>query len=209
MKLVDKMTDFANNAHKGQYRKGIKIPYITHCMEVMKRTSYYTQDESILCIALGHDILEDTDITYKEIKKSFNKRIADGILECTRESGDDADKLQKYEFLQSFGDKSMDSILVKIADRYCNVLDYRTSGHKVNYYSTYALQSYPLHRAYYKLAEAMRVVRYSVDGEHQIWDFDFVSSDLSQLNDWALETYPTVFDIAPTPIEDRIKQIVL
>lgn len=185
--------------HEGQYRKGIKIPYITHCMEVMKRTSYYTTDEDILCIAVGHDLFEDADVKYETIRVAFGKRIADGIMDCTRQEGDDANKLEKYQFLESFKEKSMDSLLVKIADRYCNVLDYRTAPSKENdsYYSKYSAQAYPLMIAY-----QMR----KGEIEHNSAN---VMSDILQLQEWISETYPTIFDTTPVSIEEKVKSIVL
>ena len=62
MNIVDKAMQYAMDAHRGQYRKNIKIPYFTHCVEVMKRVSLYTQDEDILCIAVDHDVIEDSEI---------------------------------------------------------------------------------------------------------------------------------------------------
>jgi (p)ppGpp synthase/HD superfamily hydrolase len=199
MDKLNKAIEFAITAHSGQYRKGIKIPYITHCFEVMKRTSYYTEDEDILCIAMLHDTLEDCDVSYKSLKKEFGKRVADGVQECTRNEGDNANKLEKYQFLESFSEKSMDSVLVKIADRYCNVLDYRTAPSKENdsYYSKYAVQAFPLMKTYTLRQDEIK--HYG----------DCVQSDIMQLQDWIMETYPSIFNLTPMTIEEKVKQIVL
>lgn len=192
--LIDEMIKFAVEAHKGQYRKGITIPYFTHCMEVMKRVSLYTSDEQIWCIAVGHDLIEDTKVTYTQLKRKFGIRIANGIRECSRKGGDHVSKQIKYDFLNSFFDKSMDSIIVKIADRYCNVIDY--TRQKGTYYAKYAVQAYPLFQAY--------MLRDKTILEHNEMQ---VLKDLIKLEDLINEKYSiNIFD---TRIEDKVKKIVL
>jgi (p)ppGpp synthase/HD superfamily hydrolase len=202
MKLIDKAMLFAMTAHMGQYRKHIEIPYFTHCMEVMKRVSMYTNDVEIWCIALLHDVLEDTvapeqlETTYKEIEERFGERIAKGVLECSREGGDHVSKKIKYDFLCSFHDKSMDSILVKIADRYCNVRDY--TKQKGTYYAKYAVQAYPLFKAYLLRDKAIL--------EH---NESQVINDLIELEGLMNDKYSiNIFDM-DISIEDKVKKIVL
>lgn len=60
--------DFADEAHGEQMRKYIPQRYIVHPIEVMEICSRYTDDISILCAALLHDVLEDTPTTKGEIE---------------------------------------------------------------------------------------------------------------------------------------------
>ena len=196
MKLVDKAIEFAMKAHNGQYRKNIKIPYFSHCMEVMKRVSLYTEDEDILSIAICHDLLEDTKITYEELQKHFNDRVARGVKDCTRITGDNASKLEKYVFLESFHSKSLDSILVKISDRLCNVNDYHTTQ-KGTYYSKYALQAFPLYQAYMICDKT--TVPHNQEAVHK---------DLNTLQSLINNNYP-LFNIFDPMIQDKIKKIVI
>ena len=72
----------AKKAHKGQMRdEGTE--YISHPIAVSKRLT--NPDEII--IALLHDTLEDTDVTYEEIKKEFGIAIADKIQLLTHKKG--------------------------------------------------------------------------------------------------------------------------
>lgn len=82
MKLLSKMlalvaTKFENKLDK----QG--VPYFQHCYHVMQTCGLI--DENHLCVALGHDLIEDTDVTFQYIEKEFNHVIAWGIqsLTCT------------------------------------------------------------------------------------------------------------------------------
>lgn len=141
--IVQKAAKFATHMHARQFRKEIPIPYVTHCFEVMKKVSQYTSDPEIWAAALLHDVLEDTYATEKHLEDlQFGPRIIGIVKECTR--GEDEDK---WEYMKSFADKSLESILVKIADRHCNVQDFKDAA-KSTYYSKYALQGLPVYKAY-------------------------------------------------------------
>ena len=74
--LLDKAVVFAAKAHSGEVRKGSGQPYIFHPLEVMTIASLMTLDNDILCAAMLHDTVEDTDVTIDDIKREFNDRIA-------------------------------------------------------------------------------------------------------------------------------------
>ena len=59
--MVDKCGLIAIKAHSGQYRRDNKTPYIEHCYEVAKRVRHL--GDKYVCVALLHDVLEDTKIT--------------------------------------------------------------------------------------------------------------------------------------------------
>ena len=73
--MVQKAIDFATKVHEGQYRKGTDRPYIVHPMEVGKIVSTMTQDEEIISAAILHDTIEDTGVTYEDLKQEFGTRL--------------------------------------------------------------------------------------------------------------------------------------
>ena len=75
--MIDKAAKFAERAHQGAHRKGTSIPYIVHPLETALIASMLTDDEEILAAALLHDTIEDTDVTYEELKREFGTRVAD------------------------------------------------------------------------------------------------------------------------------------
>lgn len=106
--LLDKMLVMATNAHHGQFDRGGK-PYILHCLKVMHNLK--TDDEELQCIALGHDIIEDTKTTYKDLKDAgFTDRIIEGIRHMTKLPGQTHDEYKEQIF------SSKDAMLVKMAD---------------------------------------------------------------------------------------------
>lgn len=87
--LLDKMLVLATNRHAGQFDRA-GVPYILHCLKVMHYTK--SEDEELNCIALGHDIIEDTDTTYQELEDmGFSQRIICAIDCLTKRRGESYD----------------------------------------------------------------------------------------------------------------------
>ena len=74
--MIDQAIRFAALAHKGMVRKGNGQPYIFHPLEVLNLVSLMTLDEDVLCGAILHDTVEDTDANIEDIKEQFNERVA-------------------------------------------------------------------------------------------------------------------------------------
>ena len=49
--MIGEAAAFADKAHKGAFRKGTMIPYITHPMETAVIVSAFTDDEEIIAAA--------------------------------------------------------------------------------------------------------------------------------------------------------------
>lgn len=120
----------ATSLHHGQYRKragttGIRIPYIVHPLEVMKLLwEWGIGDNTILCAAACHDVLEDTPFTEEELAETLSPRIAKIVEELTFIPPKDRDKASaKAAYMDSFVGKSIESLVIKLADRFCNVED--------------------------------------------------------------------------------------
>lgn len=106
--LLNKMLVLATNAHSGQYDRGGN-PYILHPMKVMHYLK--TEDEELQCIALGHDIIEDTDVTYQQlVMEGFTERIIQGIRALTKLPGETYDE---YKVRVMMND---DAMKVKMSD---------------------------------------------------------------------------------------------
>ncbi len=106
--LLSKMLLIATNAHHGQFDRGGN-PYILHPMKVMHYIK--SEDEELQCIALGHDVIEDTDVTYKDLKDAgMTDRIINGIRALTKVPG------QTYEEYKEGVFANVDAMKVKLAD---------------------------------------------------------------------------------------------
>lgn len=75
----------ATQKHEEQYDKGGR-PYILHVLTVMHRLR--TDDEELQCIAVLHDIIEDTDCTYKELEEFVTPRVIAAVKSLTKVPGE-------------------------------------------------------------------------------------------------------------------------
>lgn len=73
---------FAAKRHIEQYDDDGR-PYYIHVIEVAFMVKELGANDDVYIAALLHDILEDTDTTYEEIKEEFGKNVADLVLEVT------------------------------------------------------------------------------------------------------------------------------
>jgi guanosine-3',5'-bis(diphosphate) 3'-pyrophosphohydrolase len=106
--LLDKALLIATTAHHGVLDKG-GSPYILHPIAVMHLLD--TTDEGLQCIALLHDVVEDTDITYADLRQQgMTDRVIEGVRSMTKMRGQ---TLQEYKE-QVFSNK--DAMLVKLCD---------------------------------------------------------------------------------------------
>jgi len=78
--MYNKALQIAFNAHKGQTRRDSNIPYIIHPI----RVSQQFQDEDLKTIAVLHDVIEDTDITYEYLQEEFTQDIALSVFTLTK-----------------------------------------------------------------------------------------------------------------------------
>lgn len=106
--MLDKMLVISTNAHHGQFDKGGN-PYILHPLKVMHYLK--SDDEELMCMALGHDVIEDTDVTYKDLRDAgISERVIKGITALTKQRG------QTYEEYKEVIFSNPDAMRVKMAD---------------------------------------------------------------------------------------------
>ncbi|MGQ9617955.1 MAG: RelA/SpoT family protein [Candidatus Aminicenantia bacterium] len=122
--LLRKAFVFAGKAHKGQTRRTGE-PYLQHLLEVTNILASLRLDEVSLTGGLLHDVLEDTDVKYDELKSLFGKEIADVVESLTKISAIHlADEERQGENIRRIFQAMMDDvrvILIKLADRLHNM----------------------------------------------------------------------------------------
>ena len=82
-KLIMKAYNFANEKHKNQKRISGDL-YIIHPLNVAYILASIGLDDSTICAALLHDVVEDTDVTNDDLKELFGKEIADMVQGVTK-----------------------------------------------------------------------------------------------------------------------------
>ena len=104
-KLTRKAMIIVYEAHKNQVDKS-GVPYIYHPIHVAEQMD--TENECI--IALLHDVVEDTNVTFKQLEEVFSKEIIDILKLLTRE-----ENIEYDEYIKRIKNNSI-ACKVKIAD---------------------------------------------------------------------------------------------
>ncbi|MCB1606460.1 MAG: bifunctional (p)ppGpp synthetase/guanosine-3',5'-bis(diphosphate) 3'-pyrophosphohydrolase [Xanthomonadales bacterium] len=123
---------FAAHKHRDQRRKDpAASPYINHPIalaEVLANEGGVF-DQEVLCAAVLHDTVEDTETTIAELEQAFGTRIATIVGEVT----DDKrlpKEVRKQQQIEHAPHISTQAKLVKLADKICNVRDILASPPK-------------------------------------------------------------------------------
>lgn len=124
-KLIMKAYKYADENHRGQCRKSGE-PYIIHPLSVAYILSKIELDDATICAALLHDVVEDTDVTYEQMKKEFGEEISamvDGVTKLSTIQYTSAKERQVEDYRKMFlaMGKDIRVILIKLADRLHNM----------------------------------------------------------------------------------------
>src|SRR5690242_15671422 len=117
---------FSEIAHRGQVRNS-GDPYITHSVEVAKILAELQLDTVTVAAGLLHDVIEDTDVTLRDVEEEFGKQIAeivDGLTKIAKlPSGGSTQERQVESYRKLLLSIAKDArvIIVKLADRLHNM----------------------------------------------------------------------------------------
>jgi len=115
---------FAADKHRNQRRKDAEAsPYINHPIALASLlTREGVDDTAVLCAALLHDTIEDTNTTADELRVAFGEVITSVVLEVTDDKNlERAErKRMQVQHARTLSDRAK---LVKLADKICNVYD--------------------------------------------------------------------------------------
>ena len=122
---INRAFQFAYDGHNGQNRKSGE-PYITHPLHVALYLCELNFDKETIAAALLHDLIEDTDISYEDLKKEFGEEVADIVdgvtkLDKIKYSSNEeakADAIRKMVIAMS---KDIRVLILKLADRLHNI----------------------------------------------------------------------------------------
>jgi GTP diphosphokinase / guanosine-3',5'-bis(diphosphate) 3'-diphosphatase len=105
---LERMIRLACERHAGQFDKAGK-PYVLHLLRVMNGLRHHHVSRQV--IAMGHDLIEDTKTTFKELEDMhFSDREIDGIRALTKFPG----STEEEQLLQVMC--NIDACYVKLED---------------------------------------------------------------------------------------------
>ncbi len=124
--IYQKSIKFAAEKHRDQKIKGTNSSYLVHlsnvAMEVMM--AYHIEQnfdiKYAVQLALLHDVLEDTDTTFDEIKSTFGEEVAVGVLALTKNEELPKEE-QIYDSLVRIKQLRKEVAIVKLCDRLSNL----------------------------------------------------------------------------------------
>lgn len=86
---IEEVDKFAEECHRGQFRKYTNEPYIVHPRRVLslykrlesKRVSGISGSNRSICLL--HDVIEDCDVTHSQLVNNFGYTVANGVMALT------------------------------------------------------------------------------------------------------------------------------
>ncbi|MBC6491498.1 HD domain-containing protein [Flavihumibacter stibioxidans] len=130
MSLVPKAILFAARHHQYQLRKGTRVPYMAHLMNVCRILVEKDCRDEIVAAGILHDVVEDTPVTIQEVESEFGPVVAELVRGATeldklekkaieKEATWKARKKQTIHFLEH--EASLDQLRVSAADKLDNL----------------------------------------------------------------------------------------
>ncbi len=174
---------FAREKHRGQFRKGSRIPYLIHLIRTWGYVRQMNDRTPVQMAALLHDVLEDTEAVYEELEREFSPEIAElvaGESEKKREGipAGETWKVRKQETLERL--KSLEeeagtaenpapmqiAFADKLANLYSMAYEYRLVGDRI--WEKFNQKDKNMHRWYYgSMGEVF--ARFFGEREPELW----------------------------------------
>ena len=126
--LILKAAAFAAEKHRDQRRKDPEAsPYINHPIALANLlASQGVTTPDVLCAALLHDTIEDTETTADELRNTFGTAVAGFVLEVTDDKSLPKAERKRLQ-IEHAAHASPQAKLVKLADKICNLRDILSS----------------------------------------------------------------------------------
>lgn len=123
--FIEKAYYYAEKFHANQFRESGES-YIIHPLTVTYILAGMHADRDTLCAALLHDLIEDTSVTYEDIKYNFNEEIAylvDGVTKFSHLNFSNKDEFQATNIRRLVVSIKEDAriVIIKLVDRLHNM----------------------------------------------------------------------------------------
>jgi len=122
-----KAMKFAGEKHSDQKVPGTNANYLLHIanvgMEILiafQKSDNFDIDFAIQ-VAILHDVLEDTDTTFEELKGAFGERVSNAVLALTKDDSFNSKKERMFDSLHRINSLEKEVGMVKLADRITNL----------------------------------------------------------------------------------------
>ncbi|HYK93673.1 MAG TPA: HD domain-containing protein [Thermoplasmata archaeon] len=140
----------ALRVHDGQLRKDGRTPYIVHPLGVLRHlvSDLGVVDEELACVAVLHDVLEDTPTTPAQLRRAVGARVARLVESLTLPPGlhgeSVAGEAKTRRLVADARSIPWEAVLVKLCDRWDNLRDVANAPWGVAKRAYYARQTHAL-----------------------------------------------------------------
>lgn len=120
---------FAADRHRQQRRKDAQAtPYINHVIAVARTLADAVEDVSaeVLCAAILHDTIEDTETTAQELQSLFGQEVAALVQEVSDDKTLAKQERKRLQIAHAHH-LTRSARLIKLADKICNLQDVSAS----------------------------------------------------------------------------------
>jgi (p)ppGpp synthase/HD superfamily hydrolase len=110
------------------------LPYHVHLENVVKFVKKYINlipeqyHRDVILAAWGHDLIEDTGLTFNNIVKVLGRRVANIIYAVSNEKGHDRDERANDKYYSGIINDDL-ALFVKLCDRLSNLTQSKKDGH--------------------------------------------------------------------------------
>ncbi len=113
---------WAAEMHGSQTRKATGIPYVAHLYAVAAIAMEHGADEDQTVAALLHDVIEDTDATFDQVRERFGEKVARIVLACSDTDEDPKPpwRDRKERYIAHLAEMDADGLIVTMADKLHN-----------------------------------------------------------------------------------------
>lgn len=125
IQLIKKAYRFSYTAHRHQLRKSGE-PFLAHPVAVALILTEQQLDPVTIASGLLHDVIEDTSVTFEELKKEFSEEVAllvDGVtkIDSLQTSSRQQRQVETYRKMLLSMARDLRVIIIKFADRLHNL----------------------------------------------------------------------------------------
>ncbi|MBR0448169.1 MAG: bifunctional (p)ppGpp synthetase/guanosine-3',5'-bis(diphosphate) 3'-pyrophosphohydrolase, partial [Peptococcaceae bacterium] len=125
LELIEEVYRFAEDLHKGQFRKSGE-PYILHPMNVALILAKLGLDERAVCAGFLHDVVEDTNCNQFGLADHFGEDVAflvNGVTKLSKLECNSKEERQLESYRKMFLSMAEDVrvVMIKLADRLHNM----------------------------------------------------------------------------------------
>jgi (p)ppGpp synthase/HD superfamily hydrolase len=113
--------EFACKAHRGQVRKGTRVPYVFHPLGVGRSLLDAGFDDEIVVAGFLHDTVEDTHVTIEEIALRFGERVASIVAAVSEGDKTETWEKRKEETIMELETAAVEVLAVACADKLDNI----------------------------------------------------------------------------------------